>query len=153
MHNSSPIQRLWYGVDHLNFYLRVDFKTGIKPGHDLPPELNLLWFYPDKPMHNSPVPLAEVPDLAPMNYLYHHHLAIDLLTQSTYFREAAEHYQWHPRVSRAKVGLDSCLEVSVPWADLQIPPDYPLRLVFILSDEGRYCEYLPENALIPIEVP
>ena len=29
MHNSSLIQRLWYGVDHLNFYLRVDFKNGV----------------------------------------------------------------------------------------------------------------------------
>jgi len=25
-----------------------------------------------------------------------------------------------------------CLEVAVPWADLQIPPDYPLRMILIL---------------------
>ncbi|MEC4815972.1 MAG: glycoside hydrolase [Scytonema sp. PMC 1069.18] len=153
MHSSNPIQRLWYGVDHLNFYIRLDFKTGIQPGKDLASELNLLWFYPDKTMQNSPIPLAEVPDLAPLNYLFHHHLGINLLTQSIYFREAGEHYQWHPRASRAQVGLQSCLEVAVPWADLQIPPDYPLRLILVLSDEGRYREYLPENGLIPIEVP
>ncbi|MUG95217.1 glycoside hydrolase [Scytonema sp. UIC 10036] len=153
MHSSSPLQRLWYGVDHLNFYLRVDFKTGVKPGQDLPPELNLLWFYPDQPMNNSPIPLAEVPDIAPVNYLFHHHLGIDMLTQSTYFREAGEHYQWHPRFSRAQVALNNCLEIAVPWADLQIPPDYTLRLVLVLADEGRYCTYFPENALIPIEVP
>jgi alpha-amylase/alpha-mannosidase (GH57 family) len=153
MHKSSTIQRLWYGVDHLNFYLRVDFKTGVQLGKDLPPELNLLWFYPDRTMHNNPIPLAEVPDIAPLNYLFHHHLEINLLTQSVQFREAGENYQWHPRVSRAQVALDTCLEVAVPWADLQIPPDYPLRLILVLSDEGRYCEFLPENTLIPIEVP
>jgi len=32
-------------------------------------------------------------------------------------------------VSRAQVALDKCLEVAVPWADLQIPPDYPLRMI------------------------
>ncbi|MBD2454807.1 glycoside hydrolase [Nostoc sp. FACHB-87] len=153
MHNSSLIQRLWYGVDHLNFYIRLDFKSGVKPGQELPPELNLLWFYPDKTMHNSPIPLKDVPQQAPVNYLYHHHLEINLLTQSVQFREAAEDYQWQPRFSRAQVALDTCLELSVPWADLQVPPDYPLRLILVLADNGRFSDYLPENALIPIEVP
>jgi len=153
MHVSSPIQRLWYGVDHLNFYLRLDFRSGIKPGEDTPPELNLLWYYPDKTMHNSPASIAEVPNAAPINYLFHHHLEINLLTQSVLFKEAADNYQWHCRTSRAQVGLNTCLEVAIPWADLQVPPDYPLRLTMILSDQGRYCNYLPENTLIPIEVP
>ncbi len=153
MHSSSPVQRLWYGVDHLNFYLRMDLKSGIFPGRGLPSELNLLWFYPEKTMLNSPIPLAEVPDGAPLNYLFHHHLEINLLTQSIQFREAGENYQWHPRFSRAQVAFNTCLEIAVPWADLQVPPDYPLRLIFVLSDDGRFDSYLPENALIPIEVP
>ncbi|MBD2614465.1 MAG: glycoside hydrolase [Nostoc sp. ZfuVER08] len=153
MHNSSVVQRLWYGVDHLNFYLRVDFKNGVVPGQNLPTELNLLWYYPDKTMVNSPVPLADVPDTAPVNYLFHHLLEINLLTQSVYFREAGDNYQWHPRASRAQAALNTCLELAVPWADLQVPPDYPLRLILVLADEGRFCNYFPENALIPIEVP
>ncbi len=153
MHNSSVIQRLWYGVDHLNFYLRLDFKTGATPGRDLPTELNLLWFYPEKTMVNSPVPLADLPDAAPLNYLFHHLLEINLLTQSIQFREAGDNYQWHPRFSRAQVALNSCLELAVPWADLQVPPDYSLRLILVLADEGRFANYLPENALISIEVP
>ncbi|MBN3875948.1 MULTISPECIES: glycoside hydrolase [unclassified Nostoc] len=153
MHNSSVIQRLWYGVDHLNFYLRLDFKSGAAPGQDLPAELNLLWFYPEKTMVNSPIPLADVPDAAPLNYHFHHLLEVNLLTQSIQFREAGDNYQWHPRFSRAQVALNNCLELAVPWADLQVPPDYPLRLILVLADEGRFSNYLPENALIPIEVP
>ncbi|MBD2691719.1 glycoside hydrolase [Anabaena catenula] len=153
MHNSSLIQRLWYGVDHLNFYVRIDFKNGVAPGKGLPTELNLLWFYPDKTMVNSPIPLAELPDIAPVNYLYHHHLEINLLTQSIQFREAGDNYQWHPRASRAQAALNNCLEVAIPWADLQVPPDYPLRLILALADEGCFHSYLPENTLIPIEVP
>ncbi|MBD1888326.1 glycoside hydrolase [Coleofasciculus sp. FACHB-SPT9] len=153
MHKSSAIQRLWYGVDHLNFYLRLDFQTGIQPGKGCPPELHLLWFYPNQTMHNSPIPLENLPDEAPLNYLFHHHLGINLLTHTIEFEEAGEHLKWHPRFSRAQVGLNKCLEVAVPWADLQIGPDFPLRMVAILADGERFSSYVPENALIPIDVP
>ena len=91
--------------------------------------------------------------MAPVNYLFHHHLEINLISQAVQFREAVENYQWLPRASRAQVALNTCLEVAVPWVDLQIPPDYPLRLILVLADDGCFHSYLPENALIPIEVP
>ena len=153
MHRSSDVQRLWYGVDHLNFYLRLDFKAGARPGIDFPPELNLFWFYPGQALCNSPIPLVDVPDAPPLNYLFRHHLSINLLTQTIWFQEAIAHSQWHTRISRAEVGLDSCLELAVPWADLQAEPDWSLQLVLILSDGGRYYTYLPENALVPLGMP
>lgn len=153
MHRSSAVQRLWYGLDHLNFYLRLDFQAGVKPGDDLPPEVNLLWFYPDRTMHNSPIPLVDLPAAPPLNYLFHHHLGINLLTQTIWFQEAGESLQWQSRASRAQVGLDTCLEVAVPWADLQIQPDWSVRLIVVLSDGGRYRAYLPEDALVSINVP
>ncbi|NDJ16811.1 glycoside hydrolase [Myxacorys almedinensis] len=153
MHRSSPIQRLWYGVDHLNFYLRLDFQTGAQPGKEIPPELNLLWFYADKTMHNSAIPLIDLPNEAPLNYQFHHHLGVNLLTQTIWLQEAGEHFGWQSRATRAQVGVGSCVEISVPWADLQIPPDSSLRITVVLSEGGRYREYLPENALVPISVP
>jgi hypothetical protein len=154
MHRSSKVQRLWYGVDHLNFYLRVDFASGTRIDVDIPPELHLLWFYPDRTMHNSPAPLAELPDEAPMNYLFHHHLGINLRTGDRWLQEASDHFQWHNCPTRAQVALDTCLEVAVPWADLRdIEPDWALRVVVFLADEGRFVANLPENALIPVQVP
>jgi hypothetical protein len=104
-------------------------------------------------MANSPVPLVELPDEAPLNYLFHHHLGINLLTQTIWFQQAGEYSRWHSRASRAQVGLESCLELAVPWADLQVDPDWSLRLTLVLSDGGRYRDYMPEHALIPIWVP
>jgi alpha-amylase/alpha-mannosidase (GH57 family) len=154
MHRSSAIQRLWYGVDHLNFYLRLDLKSGAKPGVDIPPELHLLWFYPDRSMFNSPAPLANVPDEEPVNYLFHHHLGINLITCATWFQEAQEHHQWQAHASRAQVGFNRCIEVSVPWADLQIvQPDWQMRMLAVLADESCYDSYLPEHRLIPVNVP
>ncbi|MBW4422566.1 MAG: glycoside hydrolase [Myxacorys californica WJT36-NPBG1] len=153
MHRSSPIQRLWYGVDHLNFYMRLDFQTGVQPGKEIPPELNVLWFYANKTMHNSPIPLIDLPNEAPLNYQFHHHLGVNLMTQTVWLQEAGEHFTWHSRATRAQVGVGNCVEISVPWADLQIPPDSSLRIALVLSEGGRYREYLPENALVPISVP
>ncbi|KAM3094180.1 glycoside hydrolase [Phormidesmis sp. 146-12] len=153
MHQNSEIQRLWYGLDHLNFYVRLDFRSGIQPGIDCPPELNLLWYYADRPMRNSPIPLIELPDEAPLTYQFHHHLGVNLLTQTVRLQEAGDDFKWHSRKTRAQVGLDKCLEISVPWADLQVQPDYPLKMVVVLSENGRYRQYFPENSLIPISVP
>ncbi|MEZ2319830.1 MAG: glycoside hydrolase [Microcoleus sp.] len=153
MHRSSAIQRIWYGVDHLNFYLRVDFNAGVRPGIDCPPELNLFWFYTDRTMHNSLIPLSDLPDTAPLNYRFHHQLGINLLTKSIRFQEAGERDEWHPHISRAQVGLDKCLEVAIPWADLQIMPDWSLRLIAVLSEGERYCSCLPFDSLIAIGMP
>jgi alpha-amylase/alpha-mannosidase (GH57 family) len=154
MHRSTTVQRLWYGIDHLNFYLRIDFKAGSQPGVDIPPELHLLWFYPDRTMHNSPAPIAELPDEPPLNFLFHHHLGVNLATRSIWFQEAGDHFQWSSLPSRAQMAFDSCLEVAIPWADLQhVEPDWSVRLVAVLADEGRFSSYLPENALIPVDVP
>ncbi|BAS57130.1 hypothetical protein NIES2135_35180 [Leptolyngbya boryana NIES-2135] len=153
MHQSSPIQRLWYGVDHLNLYLRLDFQTGVQPGKEIPPELNLLWFYENRPMHNSPIPLVDLPEQAPLNYAFHHHLGVNLLTQTVWLQEAGEYSRWQSRASRAQVGIDSCVEIAIPWADLQVEPDYGLRLVIVFSEGGRYRQYLPENGMLAISVP
>ena len=152
MHQSSPIQRLWYGVDHLHFYMRLDFQVGINPKMDLANELHLLWFYSDRTTYNSPLPLAELPDKAPLNYFYHHHLGVNLQTQSCWLQEAVEHHQWQHRATRSQVGLQECLEISVPWADLQIEPDCTLRLLIVQAEYGCYRGYLPDN-FVGLQVP
>ena len=151
MHSSSPIQRLWYGLDQSNFYLRMDFKTGIKPQKDLPPQLNLLWFYPNQTMHNSSLPIADAPDVTPLNYLFHHHLQINFSTRAIKFQQAGEYSQWYTRETHAQAALNDCLEIAVPWKDLQQPPESPIRLVLVLSDRGHFRNYLPENGTIAIE--
>jgi alpha-amylase/alpha-mannosidase (GH57 family) len=153
MHQSSAIQRLWYGVDHRHFYLRLDFKTGVSIGSDVPPELNLLWFYANKTMLNSPVPLVEMPAEAPCNYLYHHHMGINLLTRTIWLQEAIDYSRWESRATRAQMAYDRCLEISVPWEDLHMEPGTSLRLVLLLSDGGRYRQFLPEEGLVELTMP
>ncbi|MDY6785618.1 MAG: glycoside hydrolase [Cyanobacteriota bacterium] len=153
MHRSSDVQRLFYGLDHLNFYLRLDFKGGVVPGHGLPPELHLFWYYRDIPRSNSPIVLAEVPDVAPVNYRFRHHLGMNLQAGSIWFEEAGGNSQWHPKVSRASMAFNQCLELAVPWADLHIEPDYTVQLLAVLAENGKFHSYLPDNELVTFQTP
>jgi len=153
MHKSSPLQRLWYGMNHMNFFVRLDFKSGIKIGEEVPPELNLFWFYPGQTMYNSPIALVDLPSQAPLNYHYHHHLGINLMTGTLWYQEARNDFRWISRASRAEVAVDRCLELAVPWADMQAEPGWSIHLLMVLSDGGRYRGYLPENSLVVIDAP
>jgi alpha-amylase/alpha-mannosidase (GH57 family) len=151
--SSSPIQRIFYGVDHNNFYLRMDFASGVKPGFEIPNELNLVWFYPKEIMHNSPIPLAELPRKEPTNYRFHHRLLVDLTTKNTWLHEAMDYDRWESRPSQAQVAWDKCLEIAVPWEDLDLEPDYGLQLALLFSDCGRYRTHLPAEGWITLQVP
>jgi alpha-amylase/alpha-mannosidase (GH57 family) len=153
MHRSSVVQRLFYGLDHRNFYLRLDFKAGVQPGQDIPEELHLLWYYPNIPNHNSPAPIAYLPEEIPLNYYFHHHLGINLVTKSVWLQEAQPLGMWQIRPCNAKAVLDQCLEISVPWTDLHIEPNYPLEILAIFADRGEYRSYVPENRLIRLQAP
>lgn len=153
MHKSSVVQRLFYGLNHLNFYIRLDFKKGVKPGKELANELHLFWYYPNMTLYNSPVPLADLPDESPMNYLFHHHVGINLVTESFWMQEAWEHHTWHPKKSRVDIAFSQCLELAIPWADLHKEPDSHLHLIAVLADHGKFRGYLPENNLVMLQVP
>ncbi|PSF37814.1 glycoside hydrolase [Aphanothece hegewaldii CCALA 016] len=153
MHRASLVQRMFYGWDHLNFYLRLDFKKGVQPRKDLPRELHLLWYYPGNCRTNSPAPLSDLPEKAPLNYYFHHHLGINLVTESVWLEEAQGYQVWHPRASRTLVALNQCLEIAVPWADLQIEPDTHLHMIAILADYGQFRDVLLENQLITLQMP
>jgi hypothetical protein len=45
------------------------------------------------------------------------------------------------------------LEIAVPWADLQIEPDYPLEILAIFADHGEFRSYTPEDKFIKLYAP
>jgi alpha-amylase/alpha-mannosidase (GH57 family) len=154
MHRSSPIQRIWYGLDHLNFYLRFDFQAGQLPTPGSDTCLHLLWYYKDEPMVNSEIPLEQVPDQAPLNYLFHHHVQLDLGQGRIRLQEAWADHHWHDHDQhQVQMGLDTCLEVAVPWRDLTVCPDWSMQLLVVVSQAGQFVDSYPEERLIPFTVP
>jgi hypothetical protein len=101
----------------------------------------------------SPTPLANILDKAPANYLFHHHLGIDLLSQSAWFQQAQESYFWQAKPHHSEVAYQQCLEIAVPWSDLQINPDANLNLLIILAEDGEFRELVLEEKSVVLQVP
>jgi len=153
MHQNSDVKRLWYGLDHLNFYFRFDFKKGGQPGTNLPPELHLFWFYPGVTLINSRLPLHNVPQHPPLNYLYHHHLGINIVEETVWLEEATDQNRWFGRRTRAKFYFNDCLELAVPWDDLGMSPDIFLNIITVFSDRAQFRSYLPEQEFVVLQIP
>ena len=153
MHHNSAVPRIFYGINYNNLYLRFDLKTGIKLGTELPNELHLLWYYAHVPTHSSLAPIAHLPDEVPLNYYFHHHLGINLINQSVWLQQAQAHRMWQSCSCNAEVSLDECLEIAIPWQDLNIEPNYTLEILAIFANQGEYHSYLPENKFIRLQSP
>lgn len=153
MHRASIIPRLFYGWDHLNFYFRFDIQPGATVGEDLPTELHLFWYYPGITSYNCPIPLANLPDQAPVNYYFRYHLGINLKAQTFWLQEAGADYFWHPRQCKVAMALNKCLEIAVPWSDLHIEPDLELNLISVLAENGEFKDCFPKDSLIRLQKP
>ena len=153
MHRVSTIHRLLYGTSTSHLYLRLDLLPGATPGIDCPPELHLAWFYPDRPGHNSPIPLEQIPQRSPLNYLYRHHLTIHLLHKSLRFQEAKPQFLWQPRITHAQLAIDRSIELAIPWGDLRVEPGWDMRLILLLARSEQFQSVLLEDQMLPIQVP
>jgi alpha-amylase/alpha-mannosidase (GH57 family) len=122
-------------------------------GQDLPNELHLFWYYPGSPLPNSPAAIASLPDQAPVNYYFHHHLGINLQKRSTWLEIVSSPFVWQPQNCRAKVAFQECLEIAIPWVDLHKPPDTQLHILGILAEQGEYHSFVPTDSLIVITIP
>ncbi|NCQ90020.1 MAG: glycoside hydrolase [Microcystis aeruginosa LG13-03] len=153
MHRTSLVQRLFFGWDHLNFYLRFDWKPGAELGKDIPPEVHLYWYYDEVHRLQSPIPLADIPPRSPLDYGYHHHLGVNLITEFTWLEVAQEYFTWQRVPSSAKASFNQCLEIAVPWEGLHIEPDARLHLIAVLANQGQYYDFLPVEELIFLQRP
>jgi alpha-amylase/alpha-mannosidase (GH57 family) len=154
MHQNSIVRRLWYGVDHFNFYLRLDFSDPIlKLALEQMPTLHLYWFYPEKMNHNSPIFLDRLPQTSPLDYLFHHHLEVNIARGSLVLAEAIDGHDWQNLANNARMAFDQCLEVALPWYDIKIEPQSSAKLVVLLSCDRIFQISLPEYTIIPVDVP
>ncbi len=147
IHQASPVQRVWYGADHLHYYLRFDLQPGI------PPDLHLCWFYPHQPLYNSPIDEPPLPDFPPLNYRFHHRLRIKFPQPELTLAVAEPENRWRKCPTTARAAWGECLEVAIPWGDLPVHPGWSLQLVVFLSQEGCFQSYLGEAGLIGVHVP
>ncbi|WP_414412912.1 hypothetical protein [Synechococcus sp. R8-2] len=158
MHRNSAVRRLWYGFDHFNLYLRLDFNSVVQR----PRQLLVLWFYPNRVTVNSPIPLQGLPAEAPLNYHYRHLLRLSLPPPGTgqhpaevqaQLLQAGEYHTWHAIGHQVKAVVDACLEVAIPWSNLGAQPGQELQFVILAADGETFQEGIPPKATIALRRP
>ncbi|MCF2972244.1 glycoside hydrolase [Synechococcus sp. Nb3U1] len=158
MHRNSTVRRLWYGFDHFNFYLRLDFSSAIQR----PKHLQVLCFYPNRITINSAIPLQALPEEAPLNYHYRHLLQLFLPPPSTgqhptevsvKLLEAGEYHSWHAIDHQIQAVVDTCLEVAVPWSNLGTQPGQEMQFIIVAAERDTFQEAIPPKATIALRIP
>ncbi|MFS8896248.1 glycoside hydrolase, partial [Synechococcus sp. R3-13] len=158
MHRNSAVRRLWYGFDHFNLYLRLDFNSVVQR----PRQLLVLWFYPNRVTVNSPIPLQGLPAEAPLNYHYRHLLRLSLPPPGTgqhpaevqaQLLQAGEYHTWHAIGHQVKAVVDACLEVAIPWTNLGAQPGQELQFIILAADGETFQEGIPPKATIALRRP
>lgn len=153
MYQRHPIEAIRYGADHLHFYVRVDFQPEFLPAKADFTSLHLVWFYPGQLGQTSPIPLAEVPDIPPCNYRFRHHLGVHLQERFCWLAVAGPDDTWIPQPTTSQMALGSCLEIAVPWGELQVAPNWSVSLLLVLGRTGQFRGYLPDQGLLNLTVP
>ncbi len=157
MHRTSMVRRLWYGFDHFHLYLRLDFSSSIQR----PQQLHIAWFYPNFVTHNSPLQLANLPNEAPLNYLFRHTFVVHMENSSlthpqilrTQMLEAIEFNAWEEVPHQIQAVLETSLEIAVPWPTLAIQPGQDIQFVVLAVEGERLRETIPPKATIAVRVP
>jgi alpha-amylase/alpha-mannosidase (GH57 family) len=168
MHQNLPIGQVLYGYNDQQFCLRVEWNRhdpSFYPGFNLERDLkyqtqiHLLWFYPGQQHYISPISTSPgfantmgMPDLPPLNYLFHHHCAINFDNANLEIYEATAYHQWYKKPTKSKIAVAECLELSIPWYDLVMRPHMAARLILVLTQENHYVTAMPHENTILIEV-
>lgn len=147
MHRASSVQRLWYGADQRYFYLRLDF------GAERPAVVQIYWFYPHLIHYNSNIDLRDRPGEGPVSYQFRHKFEIDLLHRHCQLFAAGEFNKWYPVPTSTRFALQECLEVAVPWDDLEITSGVHPQFVVVLARDGRFEAVIPETTTLEVQVP
>jgi alpha-amylase/alpha-mannosidase (GH57 family) len=175
MHRVSLIPTVGYGCDRQACYLRLDPPSGQTWATAAISTVQIAWYYGDRPLPSSPVPLGNIPAAAPAAYGFHHclHLHRDetLTTPSDPATGAAPSIispgSWQGRLERAigdqqwepvaidgvRVRGDRTLEVAIDWDALGVEPGWHLHIVVLWSRAGVYQDHLPAQEPIHIPVP
>jgi len=147
------VKNLVYGYDLEALYLRLELRTGIDLDAQCVNELHLLWYYPGKPLPNSPAPLASLPDQPPYNYYFHHHLGLNWERQTLWLEAVPAPFQWQTQTCQAQFALGESLVIALPWKNLQQPPQTELHLLLIFAQQGEYQGRVWPGDLLKLKLP
>ncbi|WP_287127970.1 glycoside hydrolase family 57 protein [Candidatus Cyanaurora vandensis] len=140
MYQNVPISRLYYGMNTHQLFVRLDWR-------ERPERVDFFFYHPGKTQLTSliPYPMSE----APYNYRFCHQLSV---FKGLSLLQAREYDQWFSQEVNACYGLADCLELAIPWQDLElVVGERVCWVVLVHFADQRILPVL--NGVIEMEIP
>lgn len=159
---SKVFNRVCYGADENNFYLRLYLNSIIPTEDENNPDLHQMYIYlrnADKKQQQSPIRLInKTENIFPiMKEKFHNELRISILENKLYPARLTKSMQgglWViQNVKNIKMAFKKVIDICVPFENLDIAPGEKLEFFFANANFGIKDSFIPQDVLLNVQRP
>lgn len=159
---SKLFDKICYGADEKNFYLRLYLSDSIKGNYSTNPILHQMYIYMrncDRKQLQSPVRLInKTENISPiMREKFHNELRISMMDNRLYpmrLTKAIQGGLWAMRDTKdIKMVYQNVIDVSIPFDTLDVGVDEKLEFFFANANFGIKDSFSPQDVLLSVKRP
>lgn len=162
LQDNKLFERICYGADENNFYLRLYLSKNLQGSFSTNPILHQMYIYmrnADKKQSQSPVRLINKSEnVSPiMMEKFHNELRISMMDNKLYpmrLTKAIQHGLWAIQdAQNIKIAFQKVIDVSIPFESLDISTGETLEFFFANSNFGIKDSFSPQDIMLSVERP
>lgn len=162
LEDNKLFDKICYGADKENFYLRLYLSPTLKESFSTNPFLHQMYIYMrngDKQQLQSPIRLInKTENVSPiMREKFHNELRISMMDNKLYpirFTKAIQGGLWAMNdTNDVKIAYQNVIDMSVPFEELEIEQNETLEFFFANANFGIKDAYSPQDVMINIKRP
>lgn len=162
LQENKLFDKICYGADVNNFYLRLYLSNSIKEGYSTNPILHQMYIYmrnSDRKQSQSPVRLInKTENISPiMKEKFHNELRISMMDNKLYpmrFTKAIQNGLWAMQDTKdVQMAYQNVIEISIPFDTLDIHKDEKLEFFFANANFGIKDAFSPQDLMLNIQRP
>lgn len=162
LQDNKLFERICYGADESNFYLRLYLSKNLQINYSTNPILHQMYIYmrnADKKQTQSPVRLINKSEnVSPiMLEKFHNELRISMMDNKLYpmrLTKAIQHGLWAILdTQNIKIAYQKVIDVSIPFESLDVSKGEKLEFFFANSNFGIKDSFSPQDIMLSVQRP
>lgn len=162
LQDNKLFERICYGADENNFYLRLYLSKNLQGAYSTNPILHQMYIYmrnADKKQTQSPVRLINKSEnVSPiMLEKFHNELRISMMDNKLYpirLTKAIQHGLWATQDAKElRIAYQKVIDISIPFENLDIACGEKIEFFFANSNFGIKDSFSPQDIMLSVERP
>lgn len=162
LHDNKLFDKIYYGADENNFYLRLYLSNSFQENYSTNPILHQMYIYMrncDRKQVQSPVRLInKTENISPiMREKFHNELRISMMDNKLYpmrLTKAIPGDLWAMQDTKdVKMAYQKVIDVSIPFESLDISSGEKLEFFFANSNFGIKDSFSPQDIILSVQRP